>query len=532
MLSYCTYQYFVGQFLKEVILFCYSISMSKIALRSFYKRFYERSYKYGLIAAIVVLSIASIVVTQQKQAFGSANGRVVFTGQDTLSNSQIYSIQPDGSDEQQLTNDSYGHRSPSWSPDGSEIIYSADVNADGIQQIMAMNADGSNQHAVTNDPLFFSDEPVWSPDGSKIAFVGAPSDFATPPEIYTMDIDGSNRVQVTHNAESAFYASWNPDGNSLLYTCGTSTFTQLCTVHTDGSGETQLTRLTEDALNGAWSPDGSQIAFISSATGYVQRITVMNADTSNQHVLTTSNTDNQNVSWSPDGTKLLYDDYSGGVDNLRYIHVDGSGETTIPTSSNQASGGRWQSLGGTDTDNDGSTDAVEIAGPNNGDANGDGIADKYQAKITSIVNPLTHEYVVLQSSCTSNKATTVMVAPADHTDSGFSYAQGLLNFTLSCVVPNTTATVTQYYYGLPTSTILTLRKYNSSAHTYQTVPGATLTSATIGGKTLTKVTYQIKDGGPLDQDGLANGVIVDPVGVAQPTASAPNTGLGGMAATL
>ena len=49
-----------------------------------------------------------------------------------------------------------------------------------------------------------------------------------------------------------------------------------------------------------------------------------------------------------------------------------------------------------------------------------------------------------------------------------------------------------------------------------------------------QLTYNVTDGGPLDEDGLANGVIVDPVGLAAvPTTStlAPDTGYGSPASS-
>ena len=57
-----------------------------------------------------------------------------------------------------------------------------------------------------------------------------------------------------------------------------------------------------------------------------------------------------------------------------------------------------------------------------------------------------------------------------------------------------------------------LRKYDSTLNTYTTVSSAVFTQTTIGGSAAVKVVYQVADGGPLDQDGIANGVIVDPVG--------------------
>jgi len=163
--------------------------------------------------------------------------------------------------------------------------------------------------------------------------------------------------------------------------------------------------------------------------------------------------------------------------------------------------------------------------PNNGDANGDGTPDSQQANINGIINPVTGSYALVQSSCTSVSSMTINAESATKADSGFDYPAGLMNFTaLSCGTPGATGTFTQYYYGsgLDASKVVP-RKFNSTTGTYTTIPGAAVTNVTIGGKSVLKIVYQITDGGPFDQDGSANGTIVDPAGPGI-TVSAPATG--------
>ena len=181
-------------------------------------------------------------------------------------------------------------------------------------------------------------------------------------------------------------------------------------------------------------------------------------------------------------------------------------------------------------DNDGVTTADEDNAPNSGDANGDGFPDSWQTNVTSMVDPVDNKYVALQTDgCTSNSSVGATLDSAlGASDAHFSYPAGLLHFTINCTTNGATATVTQYYYGVDPAG-LGLRKYNDTTKTYTTVSGATISSVTIGGQQAAKVVYQITDGGPLDEDGIANGIIVDPVGLASAAASstpgAPNTGL-------
>ncbi len=178
-----------------------------------------------------------------------------------------------------------------------------------------------------------------------------------------------------------------------------------------------------------------------------------------------------------------------------------------------------------DGDYDGNPDSVENAGPNSGDANNDGILDSLQSNVTSFVNTITNTYSVLESNCSSNSGVDIMEEPNDYLDSGFEYPAGLMDFTLHCAVGGT-ATVTQYYYGDLSADQIVPRKYNSTTHVYTTIPNAVVTDVMIGGENAIKVVYEITDGGDLDQDGTANGAIVDPSGPSINTAGVPDTGLG------
>ena len=177
---------------------------------------------------------------------------------------------------------------------------------------------------------------------------------------------------------------------------------------------------------------------------------------------------------------------------------------------------------------DGIPAVIKEAAPNNGDGNGDTVPDVDQNNVSDFVDPVTNKYAVLDSTasptCTGNSALSINDASSVmHGDNGYTYPAGLMDFTLTCPA-GTTATVTMYYYGVPDSSNLVLRKYNSTTNSYSTVPNATFSSVTIGGQQALKITYQITDNGPLDENSTP-GIITDPAGPAL-SATTPNTGYG------
>ena len=179
-----------------------------------------------------------------------------------------------------------------------------------------------------------------------------------------------------------------------------------------------------------------------------------------------------------------------------------------------------------DFDADGVSDATEDLAPNNGDGNNDGTVDKLQPTVTTFEIDATGIYeTFVTTGCSENGTVSSLdVASLNIQDSGRQYPFGLTDFALNCSRGNT-VNITKYVFVNDQPELFTLRKYNNVNGSWRDVPGSTISSQQVGTATALVSTYSITDGGELDDDGIANGVIVDPVGLATKVVGAPNTGI-------
>jgi dipeptidyl aminopeptidase/acylaminoacyl peptidase len=129
----------------------------------------------------------------------SVDDRLVFMSYMNSSDLQIYVMNVDGSDLQQLTN-AANNGDPVWSPDGTHITFGSDREGGNKLDVFEMNADGSQLTQLTHfDVPYEAGDTNWSGDGSKIAFEydingmkqSDPNAFA---EVWTMNSDGTGAI--------------------------------------------------------------------------------------------------------------------------------------------------------------------------------------------------------------------------------------------------------------------------------------------------------------------------------------------------
>jgi Tol biopolymer transport system component/uncharacterized surface protein with fasciclin (FAS1) repeats len=236
------------------------------------------------------------------QPVWSPDGSKILFVSDRDSNDEIYVMNADGSQPTNLTNNLAQEDTADWSPDGKKIVFSSD--RDGNREIYVMNADGNSQSNLTNNPAAEDYFPVWSRDGRQIGFTSVRDGKGV---IYLMNADGSNPTRLTDGSEVDTFPHWSPDGKKIVFTSGSgggdmwdnllgNGSYEIYVMNADGSNRVQLTdNPGYDNMDPRWSPDGTQIIFWSSRDGN-KELYVMDADGSNQTRLT--DTSPSNSSWA------------------------------------------------------------------------------------------------------------------------------------------------------------------------------------------------------------------------------------------
>ncbi|MGA9532902.1 MAG: hypothetical protein WBR18_09320 [Anaerolineales bacterium] len=197
--------------------------------------------------------------------------------------------------------------SPAVSPDGSQLAFLAGrLAADKPvgKDLFVVNIDGSNLTLLTPDAELSVESYEWSPDGRRIAFAAAPPGESY--NLYAVDPASGEIAQLTE--DGGWQLDWSPDGTLIAFSAFRADDYQIFTMNPDGSNQIQLTEPPGRSFRPRWSPDGTQLAFESDrdSSSQTSDIYIINADGSSRTRLTDDPFHEIQPSWSPNGARIAF----------------------------------------------------------------------------------------------------------------------------------------------------------------------------------------------------------------------------------
>jgi len=296
--------------------------------------------------AIFTVATASIglVTAPSAAAETPTNGQLAVSVGRLDSGEDIWTMAPDGSSAENLTGfsrqangDPSLDRFPSWSPDGSKIVFASNRGTNQGYRIWVMDADGSDAYRVTSaGGTHWESYPSWSPDGQWIIFTRSGGFGSQEPSLHKIRSNGSGETLILGKSSPIFRSSprWSPDGSEIAFARISEATSDgpIATIPAAGGPVSFLNPGTGWSTSPDWSPDGSRIVYDRCGLPCGDRdVRVMQSDGSSDVLLVA---DAEGPTWSPDGKSIFYVRNVGTSGNPVYegyiISPDGGTSTRIP----------------------------------------------------------------------------------------------------------------------------------------------------------------------------------------------------------
>jgi Tol biopolymer transport system component len=267
-------------------------------------------------------------------AMPGVDGEIAFAS-DRDSSWQVLVMNADGSNETSLTAAFGAFSYPTWSPDGQRLAMRVETNLGNGSGIAVMDLQQSGTILAGSQPstitTVFSDSPSWSPDGSQLIYISS-SDFGW--EFYRYELGMGAATLITGPSPWARDPKWSPDGQKILFSDDPENNgnSDIFIINPDGSGLTRLTNSENFEGNPNWSPDGNRFVFTSNANENSD-LYIMNLDGSGLTRLTNDPASELDAAWSPDGTRIAFvstrNENNDGNYEIYVINADGTAEMRL-----------------------------------------------------------------------------------------------------------------------------------------------------------------------------------------------------------
>jgi len=257
----------------------------------------------------------------------SLYGTKIYFVSDRTGHKEIWSMDHDGSNQQQFTFYKSISTMPSVSPDGSKIAFTSFVS--GTPQIIIHSLVTRNRLSFYNQKASMNATADFSPDGKTLLYSSTATGIA---QIYQANLDGSGLRRISSVRAIEVEPKINPKNpNEIVFVSGRSGLPQIYKMNMDGADVVRLTNGEGEAVNPSWHPDGQHIAFAWTKGYDPGNYNVFIMDVASRQVvqLTHGSGRNENPSWAPDGRHLAFSSNRTGSFQIWTMLADGKDERRL-----------------------------------------------------------------------------------------------------------------------------------------------------------------------------------------------------------
>jgi dipeptidyl aminopeptidase/acylaminoacyl peptidase len=310
------------------------------------------------MAILAALALGALCVCPAAFATSPGqNGKIAFAR-----DGDVWIVDSDGLNEEQITSGPAIDGSPRWSPDGSAIAFSR--HSGDRDRIFIYEIDGSLNRLGDLERV---GNPAWAPGGRRmvVRVLGNPNKLFDFPWLSIVSDQGRVIRSHINDLAGAFDSDWSPLGDRIAYAPAMDGIASVFSIDTHGGDSLALSPAPRDlgdfTHDPSWAPDASLVAFghpqelyceplvpNGQSCAYLTQIYVVKSDGSGLTQLTTfdSGHEDDRPTWSPDGTRIVYErsasPFSSESDpTLRAMDADGENDVDLGVVGTQPD---WQAL--------------------------------------------------------------------------------------------------------------------------------------------------------------------------------------------
>ncbi|HEX2105305.1 MAG TPA: hypothetical protein VHF51_16760 [Solirubrobacteraceae bacterium] len=307
----------------------------------------------GMLSLVVLAAAGAAAAGPAAASWPGLNGWTSFSSNrlGTAASGDVFAMPPVGDPERRLTTEPADDGQSAWSPNGRQIAFKS--RRDRNNELYVMDWDGTDQTRLTSSFGISEGQPAWSPDGRRLLYrQTADNPIVQNADIWQIDVNPAapNPRPVLQRTGDERYPSFSPDGTRIVFRgdldlVDHSGDEELFVMNADGTNVVQLTRNAVFDSGPAFSPDGARITFESARdSGDPRRLDVyvMDADGSDVRRLTADPAHDEGPVWSPDGRQLLFTSDRAGQQEIHRMNADGSGVRRLTEDPAREESPDWQ----------------------------------------------------------------------------------------------------------------------------------------------------------------------------------------------